>query len=551
MLQTRKVTSFVLVFLMLLSTVLAGCASSTSPEPAPQQDNKDTSQKPEEKKEENKRNVGGLELPIADSPTKLSIWAVQDGNFRGKDYNEKPSFQKMAENTNINLEWQLASGANGIEQFNLLMASGKLPDMVFYWEMGKEAANYGQQGAFIALEDYIKEHAPNFNKILNDNPDVRRLLTSPDGHIYYFPQLSLDPKLAVLMFPQIRKDWLEKVNLNEPTTTEEWYNVLKAFREQDPNKNSKKDEIPLVSISLRNIMLLFAPAFGVEYDFYVDNGQVKYGPKEDKFKDLLGYLSKLYSEQLIDPNYLVDNDFKLLTEKVTTDRAGAWIGWAGSYMRSFSDLMKDHPTFDLVGLVPPKGPNGDQRHSHISWPVGGVGVAVSVQNKNIEQTIKWLDYQYSEEGILLNNFGVEGESYDLVDGNPKFKDLIFNNPNGLSATESLLSYTIGGGSWSTVTDPRYAAQYDIPKAAEAKAKVAPFVDRSKKLPPLQLLPEENDIVVPLMADINTFLEETTNAFVMGRKPSSEFEDFQNTLIQLKIDQVLEVYQKAYDRYQQN
>ncbi|MFD0960242.1 extracellular solute-binding protein [Paenibacillus chungangensis] len=478
----------------------------------------------------------------------LDAWVLTDGNFRGSDYNEKDSFKKMEELTNVHMNWIQGSGANGVEAFNLLMASGQLPDLVAYNAMKTEGPKYGQQGAFVELSEYIAQYAPNFKKILDENPEVKRLISTADGEIYHFPQLNLHEYNLVQMFPQIRQDWLEKLELAEPKTIEDWYNVLKAFKTQDPNGNKKDDEIPFVSVNLSNMVKTFGPAFGTDWEFYIDNGKVKFAPYEAEYKEMLQWFNKLYAEGLIDPNYLVDTEFKFLTEKVTTDRAGAWAGWSGSYMRSFSDLMADHPSFQIVGTEPPTGPNGDKRFGFHAWPVGNVGVAISAQSEKIVEAVKWLDFQYSKEGIMLNNFGVEGVSYEMVDGYPTFSDVVFNNPNGLNSTESLLNYTIGGGMWATVADERYLEQYDIEQAVEAKAKVGSYIDFDKSMPPVTLTSEQNDQVISLLADIRTFRDEYANAFVMGNRSFDEYDKFVDQLKKMKVEEVIAVYQEAYESY---
>jgi len=542
--KSKHSVKLLIMLMLALTLVISACSSNkggNTPSPSPSSAAPSSSEPSEQPAEEGA-------LPIVKDPMKLLTWVLTDGNFRGENYNEKISFQKMQELTNIEIDWIHGSGANGVEAFNLLMASGQLPDMVVYNAMNSEGPKYGQLGAFADLSKYIDEYAPNFKKILDENPDVKRLITTADGQIFHFPQLNLSEYLLVQMFPQVRQDWLEKLGLPEPVTTDDWYNMLKAFKEQDPNGNNKTDEVPFVSVSLLNMMRTFGPAFGTDWEFYVDNGKVKFGPNEPEYKDALQYLNKLYSEGLIDPNYLVDTEFKFLTEKVTTDRAGAWAGWSGSYMTSFTDLMKDHPTFEVTGTVPPKGPNGHQRFGYHGWPVGSVGIAISAKSNHIVEAVKWLDFQYSEEGIMLNNFGVEGVSYEMVDGYPKFADVVFNSPDGLSSTESLLNFTIGGGMWATVTDQRYQEQYDIEKAVDAKNKVTALIDYNVALPPFTFTAEQNDIIVPLLADIRTFRDEYANAYVMGNRSFDTYDEFTAQLKKMNIDRVLEVYQQAYDEY---
>lgn len=500
-----------------------------------------------------KREVGGLELPIVDSKLNLSLWSPSGGNFRGTNFNEKFSFQKMEENTNIHIDFQHSTEASA-EAFNLLMSSGQLPDIIYYEAWDKDSSKYGLQGALLPLEELIDEHAPNLKKILDENPDIRGQITSPEGHIYYLPNIVLNSENLTQMFPQVRKDWLDKLGLDMPETVDDWYEMLKAFREQDPNENGSTDEIPLVTVSINNIMMLFAPAFGVEFGFFAEDGEVKYGPYDPRFQDVVAFLNKLYDEKLLDTNYLVDTTFQTLTEKVTTDVAGAWFGWAGSYMGNFMTLMDGkHDTFEIAPAIPPKGPNGDQRHVSFRYPAAGLGLAVSSQTKHPEEVVKWLDYQYSEEGIILNNFGVEGKSYELVNGEPVYKDELLYPEDGLTNTQVLLSHTIGGGSWATVADPRYSEQISAANGQTDNPLViySDYIDFDAKLPPVQFTGEENDIVVSGMADIQTYVDETINAIIMGRMPVEQYDTVIAQLEKMGIERVLEQYQAAYDRFKSN
>lgn len=499
---------------------------------------------------EGSRSVGGLQVPIVADKLELSLWSPSGGNFRGTDFNEKYSFQQMEENTNIHINFQHSTEASA-EAFSLLMSSGKLPDIIYNDLWGTDSGKYGAQGALLPLEDLIEQYAPNFKKLLDDHPDIRGQITSPEGHIYYLPNLVLDSQDLTQMFPQVRSDWVEKLGLQMPQTTEDWYNMLKAFREQDPNGNGKKDEIPLVTVNLENIMMLFAPAFGVEYGFFVDNGEVKFGPNDPRFKDVVAYLNRLYEEQLLDPNYLVDTTFQTLTEKVTTDVAGAWFGWSGSYMGNFTTLMEGkHDTFKIAATIPPKGPGGDQRHVSFRWQAAAHGLAVSSKTAHPQEVMKWLDYQYSEEGILLNNFGVEGKSYDLVNGEPVYKEEVTHPTNGLTNTQELLNHTIGGGSWATVADTRYAEQIrEANGQTENPLEIyKDYIDFDAKPPPVQFTAEENEIVVPLMADIQTYVAETINAQIMGRQSFDDYDKVMKQLEQMGIGEVLKQYQAAYERF---
>lgn len=502
--------------------------------------------------------AGGLELPITEKPLQLRMWAQRLGSYRGSDYNEKVSFQEMEKRTNIKMDFEVSTGTGYEEQFNLMMASQDLPDLILYAAWDKHAANYGHQGALLPLEDLIAEHAPNFSRILEEYPELRGQITAADGHIYYMPNLALEGQLLVQMYPQIRFDWLEKLGLEEPVTTEDWYHVLKAFKEQDVNGNGIDDEVPFVAVNISNLMMMWAPAWGFNYQgaqtgFFIEDGVVKYSPYEDRFVELLEFLNRLYAEGLLDPTYAsgdYSTNYANLREKVVNDVTGAWVGWAGSFMNTFRSLKADDPDFWIGPISPPKGPHGHQWHISARWQASGIGIAVASTTKHPVEAIKWLDYQYSEEGILLNNFGVEGVSYDMVDGYPKFKPHVFDNPDGLSPEESLLQYVPGGGSWATVSDGRYLEQYNPPEPAgyTVAERVAPYVNMSRMLPPVQFTPEEQRELAPIMMDLTTFVEENVNNFILGRRPLSEFGKFQESLKKMQVEKVLSIYQDAYDRF---
>ncbi|MDF2714395.1 MAG: transporter substrate-binding protein [Paenibacillus sp.] len=537
------------------ATVLAvsGCSGgskSPSPEPA-------ATKAPEQSASPSSQNIdsGGLKLPIVEKERTISLWVPLASDFKGKSYNEKFSFQQMEKDTNIKVDFKHVSDVSFEEQFNLLMTSGKLPDVIFSYYWDQQASKYGTNGALMPLEDLIDKHAPNLKRLLSEYPDIKGQITSPEGHIYFLPNMVLDNSMLVQMFPQVRQDWLDKLGLKAPTTTDEWYEVLKAFKEKDPNGNGVQDELPFVNFTLEALMNLFGPAFGVEYPlgastgFFVDNGKVKFGPYDPKYKELMAYLGKLQKEKLIDITTL--KTFDELREKVTTDKAGSWFGWSGSYMGTFTNLMKDkkHPTFKISPVVPPKGPQGEQRHISNRWPAAGVGLAVAKSAKNPEEIVKWLDYQYSPAGVILNNFGVEGKSYELKGKSPHYSDSLLHPANGNTNTQELLLHTIGGGSWATVSDPDGGKQMRVANGQDTNPLeiYAPYVDLNKKLPPLQFLQKESDIVNPLMADIKTYVEEQTNAFIQG-KPLADVDAFQAQLKKMNIEKVLEQYQIAYDRF---
>src|SRR5699024_3076170 len=108
-----------------------------------------------------------------------------------------------------------------------------------------DIAKYGEQGTFIALNDLIEQYMPNLTALLEENPEIRKVMTFPDGNIYSLPTI-YDPDFDSLMMQHklwVRKDWLDKFGMDVPETIDEFEAYLEAVKSQDPNGNGKADEI--------------------------------------------------------------------------------------------------------------------------------------------------------------------------------------------------------------------------------------------------------------------------------------------------------------------
>ncbi len=137
-------------------------------------------------------------------------------------------WEKVAQETNIHLEGVIAkSNASEEEAFNLMLSSGELADVIGY-SSSADLEKLGRDGGLLALNDLIKEHAPNIQKMLDTDPKFKQGATSLDGNIYFIPK---NQSLMSAEFFWIRQDWLDKLDLEVPTTVDELYTVLRFFLE--------------------------------------------------------------------------------------------------------------------------------------------------------------------------------------------------------------------------------------------------------------------------------------------------------------------------------
>jgi putative aldouronate transport system substrate-binding protein len=490
-------------------------------------------------------------------PEKLTYWGELHPNAAqtAQTLNDVRAYQAVEEITGTKVEFKHPSGEGTdiTEQFNLMLASGKLPDVIEYnWRtVPKGPDNAIKDGTIIRLNELIENYAPNLNKYLNDNPEVKKMVTTDEGNIYSFPFLRGDEKLMVFMGMIIRQDWLDSLGLDTPTTIAEWEEVLKAFKTGDPNGNGKQDEIPLLvqPNDFKNIGP-FVGAYGIHAQFYNDNGTVKYGSIQPQFKEFLTTMNRWYKDGLLDADFAA-MDGKLLDAKVTNDQLGSVFGYTGGSIGRYTGLMEDHPTFKLTATPHPALEEGGiSATAQKAFPYEGYhSVAISGKAENPEAIAKWLDFAYSEEGHMLFNFGIEGESYEMIDGFPTYTEEITKNPDGLPMANALGKYIRANYGGPLIQDVRYLEQYlPLHEQKEALDIWGKTAENKINMPPTTLNADESDEFNSIMSDLNTYYDETVIRFIMGEEPLDNFDQFVATLEGMGINRAIELQQAALDRY---
>ncbi|MGM7719803.1 extracellular solute-binding protein [Metabacillus sp. Hm71] len=491
-------------------------------------------------------------------PDEITYWTelVPNVAATSKSLNEVAAYQELEKITGTKVEFKHPSGEGSdiTEQFNLMVASGKLPDVIEYnWRTVPNGPDQAiEAGTIIRLNELIEHYAPNLNQYLNENPEVRKMVTTDDGNIYTFPFLRGDESLMVFLGMIMRQDWLDKLNLEVPSTISEWEEVLTAFKNEDPNGNGEMDEIPLM-VQLNDFKHIgaFVGAYGIHAQFYNDNGTVKYGSIQPEFKEFLTTMNKWYKKGLLDPDFAAV-DSKLMDAKVTNNQLGSFFGFSGGGIGKYTGLMKDkNPDFKLSPAPNPSLKEGEKAATgHLEHAYSGMhSAAISGTAENPEEIVKWLDFAYSEEGHMLFNFGIEGESYEMKDGSPTYTEEITDNPDGLPMTQALGKYIRASYGGPLIQDKRYLEQYyELPEQKEAVKIWGETAENKINLPPITLNAEESEEFNSIMSDLNTYYDETVIKFIMGEEPLDHFDDFVETLKGMGIERAIELQQAALDRY---
>ncbi|MFD0961732.1 ABC transporter substrate-binding protein [Paenibacillus chungangensis] len=465
-------------------------------------------------------------------------------------YNDALFYQELEKRTGVHIAFEHPAVGSEKEQFNLLIASGKYPDVIEYnflnYPGGPEKAL--ADNVIIELNDIIEQYAPNLKKYLDEHPDMKKQVSTDSGKMYVFPSIGIGNH-GVTGGLVVREDWLKELGINEPKTIDDWTNMLRAFKE-------KKAASAPFTASLRNLKLSqFNGAFGIGTDFYRDNGVVKYGPIEPGYKEYLTLLNAWYEEGLIDPDFSTQ-DNAALDAKVINGNSGAFFAYIGGGMGKYLPALQEKDSSsNLAGVQFPILNQGDEpRFINTSYEYRGQGsVGLTSANQKIEETAKWLDYLYTDEGHILKSFGVEGVTFKDVNGYPTYTDLIVNNPDGLSVGDAMNKYLrVATPSVGFVGDDRYSEQYyTYPQQKEAFATFSQYQENAyeTRLPLISHTPEEANEIATIMAEVNTYQEEMLLKFIMGAESIEKFDEYVEQLKKMKIDRVVEMKQAAVERYE--
>lgn len=535
---------------VLLGSGLSGCASSavSAFDPAAEglADNMTLTDSPAEE----------ISLPIAQNTLTLSFFAMSEPYITSKMRGHKDMvvYQEAEKRTGIKINWQEESYTNPGQKMNLMFSSGTMTDII--WDVQEYALGGPKKllddGLIVALNPYIEKYAPNLKKLLRENPSLLDAISTDDGRIFMFPTVRLDPIIRCNSGFAIRKDWLERANLPVPQTIEQWYTMLKTFQQMDMNGNGKPDEC-FVSLGfdkpsqgLNN----FAVAYGIiaDTDFYLEDGVVKFGPYEPAFKDYVTEMAKWYAEGLLDPNFAIQ-DSSQFSSKMTDDLGGAYYGSLSGNMGNFLSVRSDDPEYDLIAAPFPQAPDGIV-YAAVRQGYGQIaphGASISFTNDHIVETVKWLDWHYSEEGSTLFNWGIEGQSYEVIEGEKYFTDLINHNPDGLTRYEACARYA--GGvitQMPIVEDPEVFMQMkSLPQQQDAVA-LWSQADTSLLLPHLYFDTPTATENTNIMREVSAYVTQQFNRYVMGVESLDTFDQFYRQLKEMGIETVLENYQEAYD-----
>ena len=529
--KSHKIVALILAMVMLLA-LFTGCNTTASKETKTNETQSGTSS---ESKKSNSADKP-ITFPLAE-PMELSVmYTLGNASYPVVDH---VVWKKLQELSGFTFKTTEFAPADASEKMNLLMSSGEYSEVIF--KCSKIDTNkYGADGLILPLEDLIRQYMPNLTAVLNER-DAWNEVIAPDGHIYNLPQFNdVSPNVGNGAGWWINKAWLDKLNLSMPTSLDELYTVLKAFKEKDPNGNGKADEIPMATFSDQEMLniLLSLTGEGLSYNDYwmVVDGQMEYLPATDFFKDTyLKFMNKLYSEGLVNQDlFTIDRD------QFRASCAAEEVIYGFLCDSSCVYFANEDEQLNWV-LLPPF----DSTNFSLGKGVSTGGLALTDKCQHPDIVLSFFDYLYTQEGGALPRMGVAGESYKLYeDGTWEYDYDKMENPiyqgtlMGTSSVPALIPdmyYNLPASVYTRHLNQQWHGEDGLGS-------------KGTLVPPVTLSVEENDEYSVLFTDISAYMKNYAAECITGITDiDASWSEFQSTLKQMKVDRMVEIQRNAYAR----
>ncbi|MEA4998472.1 MAG: hypothetical protein VB087_03695 [Candidatus Limiplasma sp.] len=432
-----------------------------------------------------------------------------DGENSNHDWNTNAFFTRMQARTGVTFafeqyntyaEWQTAKAR--------MFSGGVLPEVLFKAELTtREQIDYAAQGKLLNLLPLLPDNAPNLWTLLEAHPDWLAAITLPDGKVVALPTLNTQPTQNAMW---INTQWLKQLGLPMPTDLPSLSEVLRAFRDGDPNQNGKRDEIPLAYLGPWELKFL-AHAVGLvanDYNLYLDGaGMVCFMPQEDAYFSLLTWLTDAYAEGLLDPHGFTTADtLRTVTDDTAPMTYGMFFG------PSPMNLLPGKAGAQY-SLLPPLAWQGKQVYRDLYGGVTRGTFALTSACLDPAAMLRWVDVLYSEHGAIEAMAGLAGQDHLLsADGSWTYAGDMQTQSNYILYGLSL--YDTGNMPWLFPTDfysryqnediRRWQAEYQ----SLAAFTVVPF-------PIVSLTPAQEDAIAPLQAALGRYVDESLARFVLG------------------------------------
>ena len=512
-------------------------------------------------------------MPIMNEKITLKVWVEGGADI---DWEQNRFVKEIEEKSNIKLEVISTPLSDALQKRNLMLASGDYPDLILTdWPTvftKSDVMQYGvKEGVLLPITDYIDKYGNNMKRIFEYNPSYRDRCVAPDGEIYGFARFSECYHCSAYPKIYLRQDWMDKLGLKMPETTEELREVLRAFVNDDPNGNGKKDEIGMLGATTWNTMVEYA-LMGMSFqtvkpDFWLslgaDGKSVEFSPSTDAYREGLRYIKSLYDEGLIDGASFTQKEDQLAQTVRTEPHV------VGMYVCDHAGMGYDNndpvEAENYQILIPVAGPDGFRRQGQNAneGEVQGFHAVITDACKYPEAAFRLIDeFFYDDDYNMERKYGERGLGWDYC---PEGTKNVFGGDaryivNSLTEDQNA---EIGKGTMMVGPQADLAPFRlsmlpevdDIYQPGNYEQRITLDTQKVEQYIPKERL--DYTVFIPLdMADdyaeiqtnLNSFVRMATVQFITGERDiETGWDQYLSELDSYRVDRYIEIYKTAAGR----
>ncbi len=463
-----------------------------------------------------------------------------------EDMNSNPIIQEMEKLSGVHINWIHPNQTTEAETYNLLFVGDDLPDMVkelmTTYPGGLDAAI--ADGYYIDINPYA-EFYPNYYHTLHSNEDYLRNATTDEGHTRGFGYL-YDANARVIYGLGFRKDIFDNLGIETPELVSDWDAAFSTLKDA-----GYSNFMQLVSYGVDQN---WTPAYDTFNAFMNQAGTVVYGPATEGYKEYLKQMQEWYAKGYIYQDITYDGGDS--TDLYYPYIAGETLvgaqndsTWGSTF---YNQSSVSDPNFYLAAAHYPRQTEDQVTHNWSKTSFFMHSTYITTECQNIEVACRWLDYWYTEQGLMYCQYGVEGISYYRdEDGHPWLTDNIVNNPDGIGVIWMLFMNTFMGGIGIESTAPRFDLMPTVIEETDylTDGNYGEGDDDWNMPSSVFKTSEEGARYSMIYADIETYVSEYTTACILGQKDvDATWDNYISTMERMGLSEATAINQASLDRY---
>nr|WP_308626335.1 extracellular solute-binding protein [uncultured Eisenbergiella sp.] len=512
-------------------------------------------------------------MPIMNEKITLKVWIEGGADI---DWEQNRFVKQIEEKSNIKMDIISTPLSDALQKRNLMLASGDYPDLILTdWPTvftKSDVMQYGvKEGVLLPITDYIDKYGNNMKRIFDENPKLKESCIAPDGEIYGFARFSECYHCSAYPKIYLRQDWMDSLGLDMPENTEELREVLRAFVNDDPNGNGKKDEIGMIGATTWNTMVEYA-LMGMSFqtvkpDFWLslgaDGKTVEFSPSTDAYREGLRYIKSLYDEGLIDGTSFTQKDDQMAQTIRTEPHV------VGMYVCDHAGMGYDNNNPEEAEnyqiLIPVAGPDGFRRQGQNAneGEIQGFHAVITDTCQYPEAAFRLIDeFFYDDDYNMERMYGERGLGWDYA---PEGTKNVFGGEaryivNSVTEDQSaeIKKGTMGVGPQADLASFRLsmlpeAEDIYLPGNYEQRItldtqKVEQYIPEERLDYMVYIPMDMADDYAEIQTNLNNFVRMATVQFITGdRDIESGWEQYLSELDSYRVDRYIEIYKTAAGR----